>query len=134
MFEGSYHEFLDRVGWSDEDDGTKRREKSGGNRKEMRRQRAEVVAARSKALRPLQKKVTGLENAIIELEDKLEETDRLLSEASQRQDAASIAEHSRNAARIRVQIDDHFEQLETATEKHDQRAREYEVRLEKLED
>src|SRR3990172_1934968 len=61
VFEGTYHDFLERVGWKSEAEGPRTgegAESSPGsvNKKELRRMRAEIIADRSKVVGALDKK------------------------------------------------------------------------------
>jgi ATP-binding cassette subfamily F protein 3 len=69
VYEGGYDEFLEKVGWQDEICVERPKEKTS-DRAEEKRRRAELVAARSKALRPLKEEMARLEAAIITLEEK----------------------------------------------------------------
>jgi ATP-binding cassette subfamily F protein 3 len=81
VYEGGYDEFLEKVGWQDEVSLEKPKEKIV-DRGEEKRRRAELVAARSKALRPLKEEMTRLEAAIIVLEEE------------QAADQSSLEQHS----------------------------------------
>src|SRR3989338_4709798 len=68
MFEGSYQEFLDRVGWESEREAEasrSRQNKNINNKKEMRRLRAQLTEDRSKTLGPLQTKIAEREKTIM---------------------------------------------------------------------
>ena len=160
-FDGTYREFLDRIGWSDEDDERRKKKKGNGapqpassskpskskskskqpaqdpdakkgHGKKKRQQRAAIVEARSKALRPLQKQIKALEESIMELEAKLEQTNHELNEAAQANDKDGIVSLSTEAAALQKKIDADFEELERVTTEHDWQAREFDQQLEPL--
>jgi len=64
VFEGTYQDFLDRVGWKDEapveKSGRKTTEKrEGREQKDLRKVRAEIITNKSKVLNPIQKRISG---------------------------------------------------------------------------
>ena len=147
VFDGTYREFLDSVGWSDEDDGKKNKKQKGtekqtrqqnkpnnssskGKKKKAdRKERDEMVAARGKALRPLKLTMDKLEVSIIALEAKLEVTNSDLADAATFSDSEGIVRLSTAAAELQKQIDADFAQLEAVTSEHDQKSSEFEERL-----
>ena len=68
VYEGGYDEFLEKGGWQDEAPQEPPKERRS-DRGEEKRRRAELVAARSKALRPLKEEMDRLEAAVIALEE-----------------------------------------------------------------
>ncbi|MDP6928330.1 MAG: ATP-binding cassette domain-containing protein [Planctomycetota bacterium] len=145
-FDGTYRDFLDRVGWSDEDD-TKRKnkkaaklnaepkakptKKSGGKR--ARQHRAKIIAERSATLQPLQKQIKRLEGAIVKLEEDLRSANQALELAAQKNDKDAIVRISIEAAEAQKKIDTEFAELERASEEHDQRKQGFDKQLEQIE-
>ncbi len=141
VFDGTYREFLDNIGWSDEDDGKKSKKQTkpkskpnnssskGKKKKADRKQRDLVVAARGKALRPLKLTMDKLEASIIELEAKLELTNSELADAATFSDSEGIVRLSTGAAELQKQIDADFAHLEAVTSEHDQKSNEFEDKL-----
>ncbi|HBA53692.1 MAG TPA: ABC transporter ATP-binding protein, partial [Syntrophorhabdus aromaticivorans] len=84
LFHGTYRDFLERVGWDDEEKAEpspatdRERDKSGVGRKELKRLRAEFIQTRSKILGPLERKMSALENTIVGLEEKINEENQSL--------------------------------------------------------
>jgi ATP-binding cassette, subfamily F, member 3 len=164
-FDGTYRDFLDRVGWGDEDDGksTKRARKQAKEEvdkkpkppaqkkkrpnktdrkkkpaskhdrdkgsKGQRHQRATIVAARAKALRPLQRQISSLEDSIVALEEKLTAANLELERAAQSGDKDGIVQFSTQAATLKKAIESQFADLEQVTIDHDWRAREFDQQL-----
>ena len=103
VFEGTYQDFLERVGWNDE-----KNEKMSslppkvetpvggavpvGKDKESRRARAEYIAERSRLLKPVEKKITESESAIKKEEDRIAAIELELVEASSAGDGSRITE------------------------------------------
>ena len=135
LFEGTYREFLDRVGWSDEPSPQAQSAKSAPvaaintNRKDLRRQRADIVAERSKALTPLQKKIETLEKDIMRVEQQMEQDTQAIAAASQKGAALAIRDLSRSMHEGRQKIETLFAELETVTAVHDGRAKEFDERM-----
>jgi len=107
LYPGNYREFLDRVGWGEDEDskpaaapvaprtaapaGPKRGPEPEGTAKAWaqahkskisRKERAEFVAMRSKALKPLEKKIKHLEEEIISCEARVAAVNEELAKAS----------------------------------------------------
>jgi ATP-binding cassette, subfamily F, member 3 len=139
LFEGSYQDFLGRVGWQDEaveprqDDRTEIRKTQRTEKKEQKKIKAEIITERSRALAPLAQEITRIEKAIIALEKQMEEDNRTLLRASQMGEGKAIASLSISIHQSGKQIEDLFGQLEVISTEHTQRMREFETRLEELE-
>ena len=142
LFEGTYQEFLDRVGWENE------REAEGGkpssrqnklvpaifkrgnfNKKEMRRLRAQLNEDRSKTLVPLQTKIAEREKTIMLLEKDVEKESQSLVEASEKGDGEAIPRLSIAIHNLNTQIEALFKELESLTAEHDAKAKEFEERM-----
>ncbi len=135
VFEGSYQDFLNRVGWSNERleaPGNQRpqAEARSASRKDLRRKRAAVIAERSRTLGVLLKQIAAVEKEIMVLERRVEEETSALLQASERGDALLIERHSKSIHQSQERIDGLFTELESLTEEHDERARLFEQQLE----
>jgi ATP-binding cassette subfamily F protein 3 len=135
VFDGSYQDFLDTVGWESDDQYNKstaaakqaptptiaaptpapKRPAAPVDRKTDRQARAKLVQARAKMLGPLEKRVAAIEARIESLEREREETFRLLSDASAKGNATAIAELSKKSREVGPRIDAAYAELETAT-------------------
>lgn len=120
MFEGSYRQFLEKCGWEDEKTEEKFsgknnvNEKSGTKltKKELRRQRSEIISKRSKLIRPVEKKIVRTESDIELNEKKLDDLNAAIVEASGVGDGKKIAEISRSIHHCQSLIDQCFDKLE----------------------
>lgn len=136
LFEGTYQDFLDRVGWSNEtpeqrsDNGTK--QAKGINKKELRKMRADLSAERAKALQHIKKKMEKIEETIILLESTAEEASSALLLASERGEAEAITLSSKAYHESREKIDSLFDELEALNLEHDSKAKEFEQKLNEL--
>jgi ATP-binding cassette subfamily F protein 3 len=144
IFDGSYQDFLDTVGWeSDEDDlgaaPTKARAVSANvhvnpdpapakkaaaakpttlnpaDRKIDRQARARQVQERARLLGPLEKRVADLEALIVSLERERDMAFAALADASAKGDAATIAKLSKKSNEVTPRIDWAYGELEKAT-------------------
>jgi ATP-binding cassette, subfamily F, member 3 len=143
VFDGTYEDFLERKGWSNE--GTKKKNtklaKLTGaknqkqatakadiasnnhaeqgditkeNNKEDRRLRAEKVAQKNKVLKPLKQAAQDLERKIEVLETKLQQAQDELLQASEQGNAEGIQKSSEQIGRIEKERDTVYELYENA--------------------
>ena len=135
LFEGTYQDFLDRVGWKSEDGQI--RPKAGpavstADKKELRRVRGELINERSRTLVALQKKIDDIENKIIHLEEKTERDNNDLLEASQRSDGEAIKDLSKTVHDSMSMIESLFSELELLHTGLQVRTNEFEEKLRDL--
>ncbi len=137
VFEGGYQDFLDRVGWREEQKSqnqvAKRTPERGRSRKELRRLRAEIVAERSKRLKPLTTRVEEVEKEMAAREEEANQVEALLCEAATEGERESIARLVQRSGVLRPQIQNLFEELEELIKEHDRWKPEFEKRLAELE-
>lgn len=133
LFEGTYQDFLDRVGWQNEMSQTTAKTgntpNSEVNKKALRRIRADLVNEKSKTLSALQKKIDEIESAIIHLEEKTEQDNRDLLEASVRGNGETIKKLSKTVHAARSEIESLFAELEELHDRFKERSREFEEKL-----
>jgi ATP-binding cassette subfamily F protein 3 len=139
LFEGTYQDFLDRVGWQDEETPTPQAERieekksQRTEKKELKRQRAQIIAERGRTLSPLEREIDRIEKAIIGLEEQVRDESHALVRASRVGDGKTIAALSISIHDAKKKIEALFEELEEAANRHVTLAKEYEARLEELE-
>ncbi|MEI6155418.1 MAG: ABC-F family ATP-binding cassette domain-containing protein, partial [Deltaproteobacteria bacterium] len=145
LFEGSYSDFLERIGWEDERAGGETRPVESPEtrnkvlnrkdiQKDMRRRRAGIITERSRALNPLQEKITELENMITALERQIEQDNTSLVRASQVGEGRTIASLSIAIHEARNTIETLFDELAGMTHKFEEISREFEEQLRGLTD
>jgi ATP-binding cassette subfamily F protein 3 len=137
VFEGTYQEFLDRVGWENEreaENGSRpsSRQSKNVNKKEMRRLRAQLTETRSKTLGPLQRQIAEKEKTIMLLEKDVEKESHSLVEASEKGDGEAISKLSISIHNLNSRIETLFKELETLTAEHDAKANEFEQKMSEL--
>jgi ATP-binding cassette subfamily F protein 3 len=142
VFDGSYGEFLEKDGWHD-------KSQSAGSsstqmpheetavrlsKKEMRRQRSDIIARRSKKIGPLEKRIIQLEDDIETHEVELDHLNQAMQQASQKQDGPQIAELARAIHANQSAIDKNFDELEKITQELDRQNTVFEKQMQALDD
>lgn len=115
VFENSYQQFLETVGWDDEEDDVNSTERTGSslNKKELRKIRSEIIVRKSRELKPIEEKIKILENKIGEYEDKERVNNELLIEASQQGQGTEIARYSQEIHRLTTALEEMYNELES---------------------
>ncbi len=138
FFEGTYQDFLDRVGWKNESGSVipAAKKKQAGNdvvnKKELRRIRADLISQRTKSLAALKKSINNAEHEIVLLEEKIELINRKMLEISQNSQGETIKNLSKEIHESQKKIDSLFLNLEELQTEHDRKAKEYEEKFESL--
>ena len=119
LVNGGYDYFLSTIGWEDEEgSGPSRSKKKAATPppaptpKLDKQERAKLINERSRTVKPLQDKISQLENTICTLEAGLAKDQQGLIEASTRNDGEKIAALSRSMATTKREIDERFAELE----------------------
>jgi ATP-binding cassette subfamily F protein 3 len=137
VFEGTYFDFLERVGWSDEGGvrikkGKKQDVDKNVNRKDLKKIRAAILSDKSRGLSALKKKIADLEEEITKLEFDVEQDTQRLLEVSVKGEALSIKRLSQALRDNKARIDARFAELQTVTTEHDEKAKEFDQQLNEL--
>jgi ATP-binding cassette, subfamily F, member 3 len=120
VFEGTYHDFLDKGGWGD-DAGVQAvgvvqeialAEDVRRSKKELRRLRSAVISGHAKAAKPVETAISETEMIIDAEEQRLGQLQADLVEASRAQEGARIAELSQSIHQSQALIDRKFAILE----------------------
>jgi ATP-binding cassette subfamily F protein 3 len=132
-FNGTYDEFLEKIGWEDEefDDKPKKAPKKI-DKKENKKLRAALITEKNKLATPLKKEVEKLENSIMEIEDLIEKKQAELIQASNSGDNSKIIELSSFIVKHEKEVEEKFELLEEKQLKLDEITHEYDKKLEML--
>ena len=120
LFEGSYQQFLDKEGWSDEAD--EKRDMAGTpedmsisaklTKKEIRQMRSEIVVEKSRRIKPLEKRIRKAEEDIDIQEKNVDILNEAMINASQSSDGRKIAELSQKIHKGRGKIESLFTEME----------------------
>ncbi len=129
VFDGTYQEFLDKVGWREEDGGSQKQDRQKFSRKDIRRLRGEINAEKNKILKPLQEKVDFLENAISSAEEEINELNNRAVEAAVNGEGKSIASIGVRLSELEKLIDENFDLLAKVSGELDEKTAEYAARL-----
>jgi ATP-binding cassette, subfamily F, member 3 len=130
----SYDEFLDKIGWEEEEAAGKEKKQSDKlSRQEIKRLRSELVLERSRSLSPLKKKMENLEKEIIKLEEEQQKLEQDLIDFASQGDSKKIQESSQRLGVVKKQVEDSFEALTDVTLKHDEIFAKYETQFKELE-
>lgn len=133
LFDGTYDEFLEKIGWEDEENEQKPKETQKSNYQENKKARATLVQERSKVISPIKKEIEKLENEIMKKEELLDSQNRELLEASNALESKKVMDLSKAVSQLQAQIDESFEKLEVLHDKLDGITKEYEQKLQELE-
>lgn len=139
VFEGTYLDFLERIGWSDEGGAKPKKgkkqqeaEKPAVNRKDAKKLRTRIISGKSKALGALKNRIASLELEITKLEQEMDRDNEALLEASMKGKALDIRRLSGAVRDAKARIDALFIELEIATNEHDAKANEFDQQLNEL--
>jgi ATP-binding cassette subfamily F protein 3 len=137
VFDGTYFDFLERVGWSDEGGvrikkGKKPDADKNFTRKDSKKIRAAILSDKSRSLSPLKKKIADIEEEITKLEFDVDQDTQKLLEVSVKGEALSIKRLSQALRDNKARIDARFAELQTVTTEHDEKAKEFDQQLNEL--
>jgi len=138
VFEGTYHDFLERVGWRDEGGVRSRNGERTGvvdktvNRKDAKKLRASIVADKSKVLGAIKNRIAAIEKEITKLEQDTERDTQALLDASMKGEALAIKCLSQAIRDTKAKIDVLFAELETVTDEYDSKATNFDQKLNEL--
>ncbi|MCK5311474.1 MAG: ATP-binding cassette domain-containing protein [Desulfobacteraceae bacterium] len=135
VFEGSYPEFLKKEGWEEEQDNieTKKSNVDKVSKRGLRQKRSQVVAERSKEIKPIQVKIDQTENLISELEGNLNILNDEIINASKNSDGERISGLSIKIAEHQNKIDVLYEDLEEFFDELEIKRSYFEGKLEQFE-
>ncbi len=119
LFEGTYQDFLDKIGWKSEEGLRNIKSKNNDDkkenlylkRKEEKRLRAELQVRKSQTLNPLKEKITKLEQQIMDLENSIDTHTKELIEISASGFGDEAAKLSRTLNKEKSQIEIYFDEL-----------------------
>ena len=145
VYEGGYQRFLDKVGWRDElmqgpiAAGPPPAAAGGEERpkwtpKELRRLRSEVIAERSRGLRPLETRMAAVEKDVEARDAALREYNARLVQASQDRDGTKVVEVSKAMHQTKKAIDGLLEELEKLTAEYEEKKSGYDKRMRELDE
>ncbi len=140
VFEGTYQDFLDKVGWENENqinpsgEMDQKEQNKQLSKKDLRRARAAIITERSKVLGALKKRSEEVEKAIMRREKEVDQDTHSLLEASQKGHGESIKRLSKSVHESKKIIEDMFNELDVLTSEYEKKAIEFEGKLNGQED
>lgn len=142
IFEGSYERFLERVGWSGEDERprTAKAETSSEttrdvpaplppSRKELRKLRFDMMAEKSRVLRPLESRISKLEKSIEKAEADEARMNAEIVEASQSKDSVRIVVLSKSLHQRKKDLQAWWTELEPVLGEYEALKKAFDQRL-----
>ncbi len=134
LFEGTYQDFLDRVGWEDDVKVPVKNLKSKGEKKSLdknalKKTKAELVQQKSRVLKPLEAEIKKFEKDIEVLESEKKQNNEFLLKASMENDAKTIVDLSKRNSIIEKQIESLFQNLEKITKKYEEELKRHNEKL-----
>lgn len=133
VFNGSYDEFLNKIGWDEEEEVAAEKPKDKPSRADMKRLRSEMIIERSRELSPFKKRMDFLEKEIIKLEDEQQKLEASIIELASSGDSKKIQGASQRLGVVKKKVDESFEELTEVTMKHDDLFAKFELKLKDLE-
>jgi len=128
-FDGTYDEFLEKIGWEEEEGTKPKKKKPKIDYKERKKLRKAVTKERNEKRKQYTKEIKECEEKIEKFEAQMAEKNEILTQASNRGDNDAIMEYSKEVGLVQQEIDALFERLEIASELDEEIVAEYEVKL-----
>jgi ATP-binding cassette subfamily F protein 3 len=138
LFEGTYQDFLDRVGWKSENEsGAPRVRKNNSrnksvNRKQLRRERAEMLNKKSKTVGVLQKSIDEAEKEIVKLEETIEHDNLEIRKAALMGEGETIKLITKKLHDSKARLDALYANLDLLRMESEGGTKEFEEELENL--
>jgi ATP-binding cassette subfamily F protein 3 len=143
VYEGSYQDFLEDIGWREDEekrdsppkpeDVDKEKDTTGVDKKALRKQKAAIIQEKSRTLKPLQQEIDRLENEIGLLEKRYSDLNDSLIAASTAGDGEAIAKLAKEEQEIKRQTEACYHQLERVTTDFEAKSVEFEEKLGEVE-
>ncbi|MDR0978294.1 MAG: ATP-binding cassette domain-containing protein [Endomicrobium sp.] len=134
VFNASYQDFLDTVGWDDENSKIKKiyQKATKKNREQTKKVRANIVQEKSRVLSPLEKQIKDIENNITEMEKEFNLNTCRLIEASEKGDVSFLAENSKLNKTLQSEIESLYNKLSNLYDKTEKEKKYFNNLLERL--
>jgi ATP-binding cassette subfamily F protein 3 len=131
VYNGGYDDFLREIGWDNETDDRAEPEslKPVVSKKDTRKWRADIVAQKSKELKPIENQMNKLEDEITSLESESAEVSHSFEQATMTGDAAKIRELGQRMSELDKQIESLYERLSVLSDEYDEKKKYYDEML-----
>jgi ATP-binding cassette subfamily F protein 3 len=144
VYEGGYQRFLDKVGWRDEvmqgsiaavpPPAAAGEERPKWTPKELRKLRSEIVAERSRILRPLETRIAEIEKSVETDDAALRELNAALVKASEDRQGGKVVEVSKAMHKTKKTIDGLLEELERITGEYEAKKAGFDAKMRELDE
>lgn len=131
FFDGNYDEFLDKIGW-EEEETTASKKPVQSNRNESKKLRSALIQERSTKLSPLKKEIESCEKKIMHLEDEMKIKNVLLIKHSESGDIGELQKISKALAQDEGSLQKLYTKFEALHVSHDELFEYYEEVLRPL--
>ncbi|CAA6808739.1 MAG: COG0488: ATPase components of ABC transporters with duplicated ATPase domains [uncultured Sulfurovum sp.] len=133
-FDGTYADFLEKIGWEEEGNTKPKKKKPKIDYKERKKLRKAVTKERNEERKPYTKEIKECEEKIEKLESDMAVKNNALEKASNTGDNDLIMELSKEVGLVQQEIDGLFERLEIASELDDEIVTRYEEKLQEIDE
>ena len=131
FFEGTYDEFLEKIGWEEElDDTPKKTVVSDYNA--SKKERTALIQERSAKLSPLKKKIDACETKIMALEESIKAKNNALIVHSNEANVGELSRLSKELIHDEKELEALYEAFETLHHEHDSLFEMYEAKLKNI--
>ena len=132
-FDGNYSDFLEKIGWEEEEGNAKpKKKKPKIDYKERKKLRKVITKERNEERKVYTKEIELCEKEIEKLESEMKPKNKELEEASNKGDNSQIMELSKEIGLLQQGIDAFFERLEVASELDDEIVERFELKLQEI--
>ena len=133
LYEGTYQDFLDDVGWEDDEPPKERaKRKNNLSKKETRKLKANILNEKTNVLVPLKNEIKKTEKRIENLEKELNSNNKKLIEASKQGNGNTITDLSKKNHQFESELEELYKNLGELTSSHEEKSKEFEEKLEEL--
>jgi ATP-binding cassette subfamily F protein 3 len=133
-FDGGYDLFLEKMGWEEEENEEKGKQKPKTAFKDNKKLKADLVRDKNKLISPMKKKIEKLEASIIKSEETLASHQKKLLEASSSGDSFKIIEFSKLVSLEQKEVEKMFELLEIIQSEFDEITNDYDKKIAEMGD
>jgi ATP-binding cassette subfamily F protein 3 len=131
-FDGTYDEFLEKIGWEEEEGNKPKKKKPKIDYKERKKRRKAVIKERNEERKQHTKEIAECEEKIEKLEAEMVVKNETLEKASASGDNDTIMEYSKEVGLVQQEIDALFERLEIASAIDEEIVEKYELKLQEI--
>ncbi len=133
FFDGSYDDFLEKIGWESEETKPSIKKNEGISDKEIKQKRSEIIQERSKKIKPLQEEITFLESEIVKNEDLLSRITKELEKSETLNDPQKLNDYTHAIGKLNQVVEDLFEKMTNANDQIEYLTTHYDAELKRLE-